>query len=402
MFSESYSEKKLKVNLKLAINRLKLVEKKKTETALRSRKEIADYIKMNKVERAKIRVEHIIREDYLVEALEIIEMQCDLILARIALLNNKSKTVHVSIHEAVESILWAYPQISGDCLELKVVVDQLAKKFGKQYVNEVMNKDGHENPHVNKKLVSRLDPSAPKAYIIETYLEAIAQAYEVDYTADQAVMAAHQRQKDIRSEDLLHLDDNGGNMFMPAIPNTQPSAPAPKHQGGNGGGGGGSFAYPEPQQSMNFNQPGFTQPPQQFAPPQQPAPKPAGSGSNFSSMSTPLSGDIYNAGGNVLSGEVYQQPSSNVNNQIPPNEKAKAAEQPYTGQNASTSIDGPPSYNDYNTHQRTSTNEEEEFDFQLPEIPTGFKKDDDDNNAGGTGGGDDFDDLEARFANLKK
>jgi hypothetical protein len=52
--------------------------------------------------------------------------------------------------------------------------------------------------------------------------------------------------------------------------------------------------------------------------------------------------------------------------------------------------------------QSTATNEEEEFDFQLPEIPTGFKKDDDDNNAGGTGGGDDFDDLEARFANLKK
>ncbi|MEM7289583.1 MAG: methyltransferase domain-containing protein, partial [Pseudomonadota bacterium] len=49
---------------------LKLLEKKKTELALKSRKEIADYIQMGKPERAKIRVEHIIREDYLVEALE--------------------------------------------------------------------------------------------------------------------------------------------------------------------------------------------------------------------------------------------------------------------------------------------------------------------------------------------
>ncbi len=35
---------KLKTNLRLAINRLKLVEKKKTEMALKSRKEIADFI----------------------------------------------------------------------------------------------------------------------------------------------------------------------------------------------------------------------------------------------------------------------------------------------------------------------------------------------------------------------
>jgi vacuolar protein sorting-associated protein IST1 len=63
-------------------SRLKLLEKKKTELALKSRKEIADYVSAGKTERAKIRVEHIIREDYLVEAMEILEMYCDLLLAR--------------------------------------------------------------------------------------------------------------------------------------------------------------------------------------------------------------------------------------------------------------------------------------------------------------------------------
>jgi len=65
-----------------SFSRLKLLEKKKTELALKSRKEIADYVSSGKVERAKIRVEHIIREDYLVEAMEILEMYCDLLLAR--------------------------------------------------------------------------------------------------------------------------------------------------------------------------------------------------------------------------------------------------------------------------------------------------------------------------------
>ena len=90
MFSSGPSYNKLKTNLRLVINRLKLLEKKKTELALKSRKEIADYMAQGKAERAKIRVEHIIREDYLVEAMEIVEMFCDLLLARFGLIQQGS------------------------------------------------------------------------------------------------------------------------------------------------------------------------------------------------------------------------------------------------------------------------------------------------------------------------
>lgn len=61
MFSTNPNYTKLKTHLRLAINRLKLLEKKKTELAKKAGKEIAEYIAGGKVERAKIRVEHIIR-----------------------------------------------------------------------------------------------------------------------------------------------------------------------------------------------------------------------------------------------------------------------------------------------------------------------------------------------------
>ena len=86
MFSSGANYSKLKTNLRLAINRLTLLEKKKTELAQKARKEIADYITEGKYERAKIRVEHIIREDYLFEAMELVEMYCDLLLSRFGLL----------------------------------------------------------------------------------------------------------------------------------------------------------------------------------------------------------------------------------------------------------------------------------------------------------------------------
>ena len=97
---------KLKTNLKLAIQRLKLLEKKKSiqnhtwkrlfnvpnrfvclaELSLKSRKEIADYLAINKADRARIRVEHIIREDNYVEAMEMLEMFCDLLIGRFGLI----------------------------------------------------------------------------------------------------------------------------------------------------------------------------------------------------------------------------------------------------------------------------------------------------------------------------
>ena len=121
MFSSGPNYSKLKTNLRLSLNRLKLLEKKNTELALKARKEIADYIAIGKPERgnenvhlnwfdyiyscfihlskkhifinsfpfliaAKIRVEQIIREDYLVEAMELLEMYCDLLLARFGLI----------------------------------------------------------------------------------------------------------------------------------------------------------------------------------------------------------------------------------------------------------------------------------------------------------------------------
>ena len=136
MFSSGANYSKLKTNLRLSINRLKLLEKKKTELALKSRKEIADYISMGKTERAKIRVEHIIREDYMVEAMELLEMFCDLLLARFGLIQ-QMKTLDEGLAEAISSIIWVAPRLQSDVQELKIVSDQLAAKYGKPYAQVI-------------------------------------------------------------------------------------------------------------------------------------------------------------------------------------------------------------------------------------------------------------------------
>lgn len=163
MFKPNYN--KLKTNLKLVIQRLKMLEKKKTENALKARREIASYIAANKIDRAKIRVEAIIREDYLVEALETIEMYCDLLLTRFGLIEQMN-TLDDGIAEAVSSVIWAAPRIT-DIQELSVIVELFTKKYGKQYVMAV--KEGGINT-VGTNLKKKMSIEELPKIMIERYL----------------------------------------------------------------------------------------------------------------------------------------------------------------------------------------------------------------------------------------
>ena len=184
MFSSGPNYTKLKTHLRLAINRLKLLEKKKTELAQKARKEIADYIAAGKVERAKIRVEHIIREDYMVEAMELLEMYCDLLLARFGLIQ-QMKNLDEGLAEAISTIIWAAPRIQTDVQEIKVIADILTSKYGKQYT-DACREEALQT--ISEKLKHKMSVQSPCKLLVEKYLVEIAKNYNVEYEPDPQVM----------------------------------------------------------------------------------------------------------------------------------------------------------------------------------------------------------------------
>lgn len=157
---------KLKTNLRLCIQRLKLLEKKKSENALKARKEIADYISAGKADRARIRVECIIREDYLVEAMELVEMFCDLLIARFGLIQQE-KALDEGLAEAISSLIWVSSRLQSDVSELKVIADLFALKYGKQYA---MAAKDNALGTVSPKLQAKLSVQAPPKLLVENYM----------------------------------------------------------------------------------------------------------------------------------------------------------------------------------------------------------------------------------------
>ncbi|XP_028931819.1 IST1 homolog isoform X3 [Ornithorhynchus anatinus] len=222
MLGSGFKAERLRVNLRLVINRLKLLEKKKTELAQKARKEIADYLAAGKDERARIRVEHIIREDYLVEAMEILELYCDLLLARFGLIQSM-KELDSGLAESVSTLIWAAPRLQSEVAELKIVADQLCAKYSKEYGKLCRT---NQIGTVNDRLMHKLSVEAPPKILVERYLIEIAKNYNVPYEPDSVVMAEAPVGVEADLIDVGFTDDvkKGGH--------------------GRGGGGGGGFTAP--------------------------------------------------------------------------------------------------------------------------------------------------------------
>uniref|UniRef100_A0A8C9V6L5 IST1 homolog n=1 Tax=Scleropages formosus TaxID=113540 RepID=A0A8C9V6L5_SCLFO len=232
MLGGGFKAERLRVNLRLVINRLKLLEKKKTELAQKSRKEIADYLASGKDERARIRVEHIIREDYLVEAMEILELYCDLLLTRFGLIQSL-KNLDPGLQEAVSTLIWAAPRLQSEVTELKIVSDQLCAKYSKEFGKLCRT---NEIGTVSERLMHKLGVAAPPKILVERYLIEIAKNYNVPYEADAMV------NPEVCEAEEANLIDMKND----------------KKPGSGGSGGGGGFMAPPAASPMPI---GFSFPP---------------------------------------------------------------------------------------------------------------------------------------------
>lgn len=166
---------KIKVQLKLSISRLRMVQQKDTALAKQQRRAMAQLLEQSKVESARIRVENIIRSDLNTELLEILELYCELLIARAGLL--EAKECDPGLEEAVKSIIYAAPKIEG-VKELSMVRQLLAEKYGKEFTLQAVENTGNK---VAPRVTDRLKVEPPSNELVEAYLSTIAEAYNVDW-----------------------------------------------------------------------------------------------------------------------------------------------------------------------------------------------------------------------------
>ncbi|KAL4970573.1 DUF292 domain protein [Aspergillus stella-maris] len=78
---------KLTSTLHLLIPRLRLLQKKSTASSVVQRRELAQLLESNRLPSARIRVENVIATDIAIEVMEMVELYCELLLARAGVLD---------------------------------------------------------------------------------------------------------------------------------------------------------------------------------------------------------------------------------------------------------------------------------------------------------------------------
>lgn len=151
-----------------------MVQQRDEATSKQQRRAMAQLLEIGKVESARIRVENIIRSDIATELHEILELYCELLLARIGMM--EAQTCDPGLEEPVKSIMYAAPRT--EIKELQAVRILLAEKYGKEFLQTATD---NTDKMVAEKVLKKLRVEPPAQTLVNGYLEEIARTYGVDW-----------------------------------------------------------------------------------------------------------------------------------------------------------------------------------------------------------------------------
>ncbi|VDL61746.1 unnamed protein product [Hymenolepis diminuta] len=301
MFAPKFDVNKLKTNLRICVVRMKNLYSKKNELNVRARRELAEYLRNKKIDRARIRVEQIVREDYLLEVLEIIELYCELLITRMGLITSTVEC-DPGLREAVATLIWCAPRLSYDCQELNVLKDQFMVKYGKEFCQACLSNANHD---VNPKVMQKLNVKAPPANLCEAYLVEIAKSYDVEFTPDTNLLCNQPKLVDLGEPPELPNYNFFDDGFLNPTP-MGPGAPYPPPLNPEDDYNKGIPSLP-PQSGPNYND----MPNPGAPPPYQKVGSPSDKEANISGLSNNDEGGSCKKNDNEKKGEPPAEPPTN-------------------------------------------------------------------------------------------
>ncbi|XP_019054258.1 PREDICTED: IST1 homolog isoform X2 [Nelumbo nucifera] len=157
------------------------------------RKEIAQFLQTGQEAIARIRVEHVIREQNIWAAYEILELFCEFVLARVPILESQRECPS-ELQEAIASIIFAAPRCS-DLPELLQIRNLFTTKYGKEFVSAASELRPDSN--VNREIIEKLSIRAPSAEVKLILLKEIAEEYDLEWDSSSTQIEFSKKHEDL-------------------------------------------------------------------------------------------------------------------------------------------------------------------------------------------------------------
>ncbi|XP_050225557.1 uncharacterized protein LOC126675035 [Mercurialis annua] len=193
LFNRGVFAAKCKTCLTLSISRMKLLQNKRDLQVKHMRKEIAQFLQAGQEAIARIRVEHVIREQNIWAAYEILELFCEFVLARVPILESQ-KECPFELREAVASIIFSAPRCSEvpDLLHIK---NLFATKYGKEFV--IAASELRPDSGVNRSIIEKLSVNAPSGEARLKVLKEIAREYNLEWNSSNTEAELLKKHEDL-------------------------------------------------------------------------------------------------------------------------------------------------------------------------------------------------------------
>ncbi|XP_058074034.1 uncharacterized protein LOC131222841 isoform X2 [Magnolia sinica] len=136
MLSKSFKAGKCKTSLKLAMARVKVLKYKTEAEVKQMKRELALILEAGQEQTARIRVEHVIREEKTMAAYDIIKLYCELIVAQLPVIESQ-KNCPIDLKEAISSVIFASARCAG-IPELQDVRKHFIAKYGKEFTTAAL------------------------------------------------------------------------------------------------------------------------------------------------------------------------------------------------------------------------------------------------------------------------
>ncbi|KAG7579768.1 Vacuolar protein sorting-associated protein Ist1 [Arabidopsis thaliana x Arabidopsis arenosa] len=202
VLQRGFKPAKCKTALQMANSRLKILKNKKEIQIKQLRRELAQLLESGHTPTARIRVEHVVREEKTVAAYELIGIYCELLVVRLGVIESQ-KNCPIDLKEAVTSVLFASQRLS-DVPELSEIFKQFTTKYGKDFSTAAI--ELRPDSGVSRLLVEKLSAKAPDGPTKVKILMAIAEEHNVVWEAKSFV------ESDPKDTELL----SGASSFQPA------------------------------------------------------------------------------------------------------------------------------------------------------------------------------------------
>lgn len=162
--------------------RIKLLRNKRQVVVRQMRRDVASLLQSGQDATARIRVEHVIREQNIMAANEMIEIFCELLVARLSIIS-RQRECPADLKEGISSLIFAAPRCS-DIPELLAIRDIFEKKYGKDFVSAAT--DLRPDCGVNRILIDKLSVRTPKGEVKLKLMKEIAKEYQIEWNSTES------------------------------------------------------------------------------------------------------------------------------------------------------------------------------------------------------------------------